>query len=103
MFGGLLSTFKSEISESGRICYPRRVQLPVNRQALGRRNQLDEADEAEQYSRETPATRLRSALGASELSRQLALAVGNDWSSDRHSDLTRKSALYVAPLRRLMR
>ena len=78
--------------------------VPENdRRALAERNRLDESDEAEQYRLETPASRLKSALIASTLSRQLALAVGNHWSSNTETDLIRKAALYVRPLRSLIR
>jgi|GEM_PF-4670322 len=64
---------------------------------------MDESDAADQYRRETPAERLQFALDASALSRQLALAVGNNWATRTETDLELKSAMYVAPLRRLIR
>jgi hypothetical protein len=79
------------------------VQLPFDRLALARRNRLDEIDEAAQYAQEGPAERFQFALEASALARKLALAVGNNWETDTESDLRQKSALYVVPLRKLIR
>jgi hypothetical protein len=60
-----LSRLRRKIEFGWVLCYTRNVQLPVNRRAVAERNRLDEADEAEQYRLETPATRLKSALVAS--------------------------------------
>ena len=77
--------------------------LPVRRDTLAKRNQLDQNDEAKQYARENPAQRLNFALQSSGLTRQLALTVGNSLNSPEAADLARKAAIYAMPLRILVR
>jgi len=77
--------------------------LPVRREALGERELLDAADEMEARTHGTPSERLLMALALSELARKLARGAGSRWIEEGYADLETKSALYVAPLRALMR
>jgi hypothetical protein len=77
--------------------------LPVRREALRDRQLLDEADEMDAHARGTPSERLGLALALSDLARKLARGAGSRWVEEGSADLESKSALYVAPLRALMR
>lgn len=77
--------------------------LPLRRQSLDERRELDERDEAEQYEQETAERRLYIGLRLSELARKLAKAAGADWIVEPMDDLDEKARLYAAPLRRLCR
>ena len=75
------------------------MKLPVNREALARRNQLDERDELVQAAGETPETRLRIALALSDLARHLATAANSASLTGGIADLEQKASLYARPLR----
>jgi hypothetical protein len=79
------------------------VLLPLRREALRERESLDEQDEMEAHSRGTPSERLAIALGLSDLVRKLARGAGSRWVDEGSTSLEIKSALYVTPLRVLMR
>lgn len=83
--------------------YVGRVILPVRREALRERELLDEEDAMEAHARGTPSERLAIALGLSDLARKLASGARSRWVVEGSADLETKSALYVAPLRALMR
>jgi hypothetical protein len=85
------------------IGYDEGMILPVRRDALRDRELLDEADELEAYARSTPSERLALALALSDLTRKLAKGAGSRWIDEGSADLETKAALYVAPLRALMR
>ncbi|MEP7119305.1 MAG: hypothetical protein ABJE95_00105 [Byssovorax sp.] len=77
--------------------------LPFRRDALAARELLDEQDEMRAHAEGTPSERLAMALGLSELVRKLARSAGSRWVDEGSADLETKAALYVAPLRALMR
>ena len=79
------------------------MRFPVNRQALAKRNQLDECDELLQAVHETPLDRLSIALQLSELSRKVSTGVASFDQFVGPSDLQDKAALYAKPLRQLVK
>lgn len=77
--------------------------LPFRRDALVERELLDEQDEMRAHAQGTPSERLAMALGLSDLVRKLARGAGSRWVDEGSADLETKAALYVAPLRALIR
>jgi hypothetical protein len=79
------------------------VILPVRREALKERSELDELDELRAARAESPAQRLQLALELSELTRELAEAAAAPWTRASADDLDEKAHCYLAPLRAAMR
>jgi hypothetical protein len=79
------------------------VILPFRRDALAERELQDEQDEMRAHAQGTPSERLAMALGLSDLVRKLGRSVGSRWIDEGSADLETKAALYVAPLRALIR
>lgn len=73
--------------------------LPFRREALRERARLDEADEADAYEHTTPSERIERSFELSELARELARAVGSEWTEQASVALEEKARVYVAPMR----
>ena len=73
--------------------------LPVRREPLKERSELDELDELREARAESPAERLQLALELSELTRELAEATAASWTRATPDDLDEKARVYLAPLR----